>query len=89
MECCLGKGELMDVAGGQKGLVLRCLNGTLWLTIGNGMDYLIHEGGCFNLGAGVSALVEALGSAEIRLEAASCEGTSVVPIAAFQACALS
>ena len=89
MECCLGKGELMDVAGGDRGLVLRCLKGTLWLTVGNGMDYLIYQGRCFKLGAGVTALVEALGSAEMRLEAASCEGTSVVPIGAHHACASS
>jgi hypothetical protein len=72
----------MQLAGGQRGLMLRCLTGTLWLTTGNGMDYLIYEGRSFNLGAGVTALIEALGSAEMRLETASCEGTSMWPIAA-------
>lgn len=80
MECCLGNGELMRLAGGQ-GLVLRCLKGTLWLTVGNGVDYLVYEGGSFDIGAGTSAIVEALGSSEMRLESTRCEGAVIRPIA--------
>ena len=76
MECSLGKGDLLRLSGGSKGMVLRCLKGTIWLTNGDGMDYLVYQGCCFELEAGVAAVVEALGSAEIGLEAAACEGAT-------------
>jgi hypothetical protein len=85
MECCLGNGELMRLAGGQ-GLVLRCLKGTLWLTVGDGIDYLIYEGSSFKVGAGASAIVEALGAAEMRLESEPCQGATIRPIAPRQPC---
>lgn len=86
MECCLGKGELIRLTGGRRGLRLRCLKGTIWLTIGDGADYLVHQGNNFELKQGVSALAEALGAAEMRLEARSCEGSSVAPVAVQQEC---
>ncbi len=86
MECCLGEGELMRLTGGRRGLTLRCLKGTIWLTIGDGADYLVQQGSSFELGRGVSALAEALDVAELRLEAASYEGTSIVPIAVQREC---
>ena len=75
----------MRVAGGE-GLVLRCLKGTLWLTIGDGMDYLIHEGGSFNLGAGTSSIIEALGASEMRLAPQPCHGATIRPLAPRQPC---
>jgi hypothetical protein len=68
MECCLGKGEVMRISGGETGIVLRSRRGTLWITTGEAADYLIHEGRCLEVAAGASALVEALGSAEMQIE---------------------
>lgn len=68
MECSLAQGELMRLSGGERGVVLRCIAGTIWLTTGDGRDYLVQRGNSFRLGQGVSALAEALGSAEMRLE---------------------
>ena len=76
----------MRLTGGRSGLMLRCLKGTIWLTIGNGIDYLVQQGSCFELKAGASAIAEGLGSAEMRLEAASYEGTSIAPIAVHHEC---
>jgi hypothetical protein len=68
MECCLGKGEVMRISGGETGIVLRSRRGTLWVTTGEATDYLIHESRFLELAAGASALVEALGSAEMQIE---------------------
>jgi hypothetical protein len=86
MECSLGKGDLLRLEGGPKGVVLNCLSGTVWLTKGDGLDYLVNQGRRFALGAGATALVEALGSAEFRLEAAACEAAGIRPIMAASAC---
>ena len=86
MECCLGKGELMRLDGGRHGLMLRCLKGTIWLTIGDGRDYLVRQGSGFELKGGASALAEALGSAQVRLEAVPCEAAGVASIAVPQEC---
>jgi hypothetical protein len=51
-------------------VVLACLNGTLWLTRGDGVDYLIRQGCRFSLEAGSVALVEGMAAAEFRLEPA-------------------
>ena len=76
MECCLGKSELMRISGGDSGVLLRCLKGTLWVTIGDGIDYLVYHGRSLELSAGTPALVEALGPAEMRVEpAATCAPT--------------
>jgi hypothetical protein len=86
MECCLGAGELMQLTGGRRGLVLRCIRGTLWLTIGDGVDYLVQQGNSFELKPGTSALAEAFGAVEMRLEAPSYDGTTIAPIAAHREC---
>jgi hypothetical protein len=86
MKCGLGKQDLLQLEGGPKGIVLHNLKGTIWLTKGDGVDYLIYQGQSFQLAAGAKALVEALGSAEIWLEAAACEGAGVRPIMAPDAC---
>jgi len=68
MECCLAPGELIRLDGGPTGLRLRCSTGAVWLTRGDGADYLVAAGTGFDLTAGQVALVEALKPAEIRLE---------------------
>jgi hypothetical protein len=67
MECNLGEGELIRLDGGRAGLVLRCICGTLWLTKGDGQDYLILPGRRFELGRGEKALAEALQPSELSL----------------------
>ncbi|WP_224984935.1 DUF2917 domain-containing protein [Geomonas agri] len=70
MECSLGKGELLSLTGGAHGLMLRCLTGTIWLTKGDGRDYLVRRGNSFELTRGESALMEALEAAELQMRAA-------------------
>ncbi len=67
MECCLGQGELIRVDGGKEGVTLRCSSGTVWLTCGNGVDYLLHAGKSFAVAANQVAVVEALHAAECTL----------------------
>lgn len=81
MECFLEKGELMRLEGGRRGIVLRCLRGTIWLTIGDGRDYLLRQGASFELRQGTAALAQALGTAEMRLEA-HLEAVTTAPVAA-------
>jgi hypothetical protein len=68
MECSLVTGELVRLDGGSGGVRLRCLSGTLWLTRGDGVDYLLAPGTPFDLAPRTEALVEALGTAHLRLE---------------------
>ncbi|QXE90752.1 DUF2917 domain-containing protein [Geomonas subterranea] len=70
MECLLGKGELLNLAGGAYGLTLRCLTGTIWLTKGDGRDYLVRQGSSFELSKGEPALAEALETAELQMRSA-------------------
>ncbi|GFO67172.1 hypothetical protein GMLC_07510 [Geomonas limicola] len=67
MECGLERGELVRLSGGSCGTEIACRTGTLWLTRGDGVDYLVHQGSTFRLAAGEQAVVEALGRAEFRL----------------------
>jgi len=67
MECTLKTGDLLRLSGGARGTELTCLAGTLWLTQGDGVDYLVAAGHAFRLAAGASAIVEGLGRAEFRL----------------------
>jgi hypothetical protein len=67
MECCLAKDELIRLDGGANGLVLRCTGGAVWLTCGDGADYLICAGRSFELPAHRIAVAEALEAAEFCL----------------------
>lgn len=82
MECSLGKGELLSLTGGRYGLALRCLGGAIWLTKGDGRDYLVRCGGSFELGKGEAALAEALEPAELQMRAAGVELESRSALAA-------
>ena len=86
MECNLGRGDLLRLDGKPKGVVLYCLAGTVWITNGDGMDYLVPAGRNFEMKPGASAVVEALGSAEIRLVATLCEGVTMRPGLSQMAC---
>ena len=86
MKCSLEKGDFLSVEGGPNGLVLRCQEGTIWLTNGDGRDYLVHRDDCFRLPAGATAVVEALGSAEFVLEMAVRQGAGIRPMLALKAC---
>lgn len=67
MECCLTKGELIRLEGGKNGLVLHCVAGTVWLTSGNGADYLLQAGKHLEIPARQIAVAEALESSEFCL----------------------
>jgi len=60
MECSLSQGELVRLDGGANGLVLRCTLGTIWLTCGDGVDYLLGAGRSFELAPRQNAMIEAL-----------------------------
>ncbi|GAC1450916.1 MAG: hypothetical protein PVSMB11_12040 [Desulfuromonadaceae bacterium] len=67
MECCLAQGELIRLDGEKDGVVLRCTSGTIWLTCGDGRDYLLSAGNSFELAARRVAVAEALQTAECTL----------------------
>ena len=67
MECCLAQGELIRLDGKKDGAILRCTSGTIWLTCGDGRDYLLSAGKSFELAAGQFAVAEALQAAECTL----------------------
>ena len=87
MECCLGQGELIRVDGGKEGVMLRCSSGTVWLTCGNGVDYLLHAGKSFAVAAYQVAVVEALQAAECTLVKPLSERNHVMrPVIRLAAC---
>ena len=74
MEYCLSEGELIRLERGKAGLTLCCTAGTLWLTKGDGIDYLIPAGNRAQLARGELALVEALKPSGLRLGNPSATG---------------
>ena len=67
MECCLAQGELMRLDGGKDGAILRCTSGTIWLTCGDGRDYLLVAGMSYKIASRQVAVAEALKMAECNL----------------------
>ena len=88
MECALKTGDLLRLAGGSQGMRLHCLRGTIWLTKGDGVDYLVRQGQSFNLTCRDAAVVEALGSAELRLEPGASGRAGASPVLTLAACRL-
>ena len=87
MECCLAPGELIRFDGGKNGAVLRCTNGTIWLTCGDGRDYLLSAGKSFTIAARQVAVAEALQTAECTLgKPASARTISQSPVIRLAAC---
>ncbi len=87
MECCLALGELIRLDGGPDGVVLRCTSGTLWLTCGDGRDYLISAGGSYEIAARQGVVAEALRKAEWVLgKPRSCSNTLLRPVIRLAAC---
>lgn len=68
MKCELKKGELIKLDFGKGKDMVRCLRGALWITTGNGVDYLLS--GCGYLGELTcrSALIEALEDSELQID---------------------
>lgn len=67
MDCSLEKGEVLRLGGGPR-LRLHCTQGALWITVGDGRDYVIRAGCSFELEKGLTALTEALGPAKLCVE---------------------
>lgn len=87
MEWYLAQGELIRVDGGKDGVTLRCSSGTVWLTNGNGVDYLLHAGKNFAVAANQVAVVEALQAAECTLVKPLSERSPVMrPVIRLAAC---
>jgi hypothetical protein len=86
MDCTLGKGDLLRINGQPGGVVLRCLKGTVWITNGNGIDYLVHEEGVFRLDPTATALIEALCFAEVSLKPVECGTAGTHPALRLAAC---
>jgi len=87
MDCCISKGELVRLDGGRGGLQLYCVSGTVWLTSGDGVDYLIGAGTRFDIPAGRNAVVEALENSDFRLgEALPANPMLHKPLTGFVVC---
>jgi hypothetical protein len=86
MELCIAAGELIKLEGGRKGLVLRCTSGLVWLTKGDGNDYLIPAGKPVTLARGESALVEALKPSELRRGEPSAASDILEPVIGLALC---
>jgi len=84
MECSLVQGELIKIEGGKAGLTIRCISGMVWLTRGDGMDYMIAPGRRFELARGETALAEALQPCELRLGEPS--GAALKTVIGLAAC---
>ncbi|MFZ2950546.1 MAG: DUF2917 domain-containing protein [Desulfuromonadaceae bacterium] len=67
MECSLSQGELIRLDGEKDGVILRCSSGTIWVTCGDGRDYLLSAGNRFELSAQQNAVAEALHAAECTI----------------------
>lgn len=63
----LPENELLRIDGKRRHLSLHCLAGTIWVTDGSGRDYLLGAGRTFTMAGSGTAIVEALGRAEVRL----------------------
>ena len=68
MKCELKKGELIKIELCSGENLLRCLSGALWITTGNGVDYLLAACGSSGNLTGRHALVEALEDSELQLD---------------------
>jgi hypothetical protein len=68
MKCCLAQGELIRVDGEKNGVILRCTRGTVWLTCGDGRDYLLSAGRSVTIAAHQFAVAEALHASECNLD---------------------
>ena len=67
MKCELKKGELIKIDLSRGENLLQCLSGALWITTGNGVDYLLSSCGSTGALTGKEALVEALEDSSIQL----------------------
>jgi len=76
MKCLLGKGELFNLEAAFES-DLRCLKGLLWVTVGDGRDYLLTENCPVQRLSGKNALIEALEDSEIRLESKAGQTVSI------------
>jgi Protein of unknown function (DUF2917) len=67
MNGCLEQGELVRLDCTKAGHTLDCMSGAIWVTCGDGRDYLLSAGRSLVLSAGVTVVVEAIREAEYAL----------------------
>lgn len=76
MNCSLKKGELFRLEAVYENN-LRCLEGLLWVTTGDGVDYLLTSRSPLKNLAGKACLIEALEDSEIRLQGQAGQAMSI------------
>lgn len=86
MECCLAQGELVKLDSGKEAVTIRCTTGSVWMTKGDGIDYMVNAGSRITLTVGESALVEALVPSEIRIGNPAAAGAMLRPVIGLAAC---
>ncbi|MDD2310397.1 MAG: DUF2917 domain-containing protein [Desulfuromonadaceae bacterium] len=87
MECTLAQGELIRLDGGKDGVVLRCTSGVVWLTCGDGRDYLLSSGESFMAASGQTAVAEALQLSDCTLGKPASSCNSILrPVIRLAAC---
>jgi Protein of unknown function (DUF2917) len=77
MRCSLGKGELFKLEAASES-DLRCLKGLLWITTGDGRDYLLTDNCPLQRLSGKTALIEALEDSELRFECKAGQAVSII-----------
>ncbi len=79
MECSLSERELIWVDGEKGETVIQCRTGSVWVTRGDGADYIVRSGSCMKLSAGERCLVEALSASEIAIMNSREAGRTLCP----------
>jgi hypothetical protein len=68
MEISLDNGAVMAIDGGRRQLQLICARGRLWITRGDGRDYILAPGEALAARRGESLVVESWGVSSFMLE---------------------
>lgn len=68
MRWCLDRGELISLNRPETGCLV-CLQGRVWMTTGDGRDYLLRGGERRDVGEGEQIVVEAMTDAVVTLAA--------------------
>jgi quercetin dioxygenase-like cupin family protein len=71
MEISLDNGAVMAIDGGRGQLEFTCAGGRLWITRGDGRDYILTPGETLKAGRGEQLVVEAWGESRLLLERGS------------------
>lgn len=76
MNCSLQKGEIFSLEAALEN-ELRCLKGHLWITVGDGIDYLVTDSCPLRRLSSKRVLIEALEDSEIRIQGQTGKSLSI------------